>query len=212
MSPNNFLRLNTVMLYSKSAQSSSRKNQSVQNYVIAFKAFESRSKWYQNAAEIDLLMRRRIIANKSTGMNLFDARTMISYQTPHRAIQNNFCRLKPTECVGHMGFEPNTKTLPSTVLNVAKSSVGEHAGRGLFASNTIPKGFIIGLDEQVGSFSFNPSSSDILDVLCEKDYLSGTDYESLVTFVYGENMIIRVYGFRFLKAKMLSLVVASSNS
>ncbi len=173
-------------LFSRICQSRTRKQKSVQNYIIAFKAIKSRSKWYQNTAEIDLRLRQRITR---TMLRQFDAHTMTSYQTPHRSVQNNFCRLKPSECMEHMGFDPNAKTLPSTVLTVAKSSVGEYAGRGLFASSTIPAGFIIGLDEQVESFSLNPSSSDILEILYEKDYISGTDYESLVTFVHGEDTI-----------------------
>jgi len=158
------------------------------NYVIAFKNFDSRSEWYQNAAEIEIVLHYSITDEQPNGheLNYFDARTMVSYQTPHRTTQDDFCVWDPSECEDYVGFDPMIRNLPTSVLKVAKSSVGENAGRGLFASMMIPQGTGIGLNEQVQSFHLPPSSTDIVEMMMyEEDHINETDYDSFTTFFYG---------------------------
>lgn len=81
-----------------------------------------------------------------------------------------------------MGFDPTTKNLPATVLIVAKSSVGENAGRGLFASDVIPEGCTIALGEQVQSFHLPPSGTAVMEIMSETDYKNYTDYDGFLTF------------------------------
>jgi len=163
------------------------------SYIIAFKQFETRVKWNQNAAQITLALHRSIIMsspqsnnNAPNSLSHFDEATMLSYQIPQRAVQDAFCHHNPSECqLDVMGFHPTTKNLPPTILKVAKSSVGENAGRGLFAIDVIPEGYTIALGEQVQSFHLPPSATLVMEIMAETDHKNYTDYDGFLTFFYG---------------------------
>ncbi len=137
---------------------------------------------------------------------------MVSYQIPHRSIQRSFCNWDPSECEDYLGFDPNIRNLPISILKVAKSSVGENAGRGLFASEMIPKGIGFGLNEQVQSFHLSTSSTGIVEMMYEEEYIDETDYDSLTTFFYGKNVILVVcFGWDILVANLMELLFESSS-
>ena len=70
--------------------------------LVAFKDLETRKRWYRSPAEIELDLSRRILPTKTgkSSLRYFDGATMKSYQLPHRAFEDIYCRQQdmPEEC------------------------------------------------------------------------------------------------------------------
>ena len=70
--------------------------------LVAFKDVETRKRWYRSPAEIELDLSRRILPTKTgkSSLRYFDGATMKSYQVPHRAFEDIYCRQQdmPVEC------------------------------------------------------------------------------------------------------------------
>ena len=65
-----------------------------QKFVIGFKTFEMRSRWFQSEAWINLLIQKR--TNGGASFSYFDGATMQSYLYPTKISESVYCRQIPT--------------------------------------------------------------------------------------------------------------------
>lgn len=141
-------------------------------FVAAFKDFDYRVDWYADSPIIDLKMHQRGMRTKSgdSPFLYFDGATMKSYRYPSKGSEVAFCRSMPyvTDCAHGHGFDPYRSEIPLEALEVKASSLGEKAGRGVFAKSKIPKNSYIGLGKLISSVHINPYAFDILDELNTK--------------------------------------------
>jgi len=98
----------------------------------------------------------------------FDGTAMERYRTTHRAYQNRFCgghRDAPLSqmCGALTGIDPRLRDFPPEAFEVRQSTLGEGAGRGLFARVDIPAGSLIMEREAVNSVHFPESTLDVID-------------------------------------------------
>eukprot|EP00531_Pseudo-nitzschia_arenysensis_P006766 CAMPEP_0116154554 /NCGR_PEP_ID=MMETSP0329-20121206/21842_1 /TAXON_ID=697910 /ORGANISM="Pseudo-nitzschia arenysensis, Strain B593" /LENGTH=843 /DNA_ID=CAMNT_0003651541 /DNA_START=63 /DNA_END=2591 /DNA_ORIENTATION=- len=135
-------------------------------FVAAFKDFDYRVDWYADSPIIDLKMHQRGMITKSGESPFlhFDGATMKSYQYPSKGSEVAFCRASPgvADCAGGHGFDPGRDEVPLSSLEVKPSSLGEKAGRGVFAKNKISKNSYIGLRKLISNVYINPYAFDIL--------------------------------------------------
>ncbi|KAL7534421.1 hypothetical protein ACHAXR_005862, partial [Thalassiosira sp. AJA248-18] len=111
--------------------------------VVALKDSESRANWYKTSAEIEVELHKRIQRTKSGESTLlfFDAPAMISYQVPSKAQETMYCHkdLPPESCDEYLGIDPEAINAPMSHFEARKSTLGDNAGRGLFATQDIPQ-------------------------------------------------------------------------
>jgi len=161
------------------------------SYLVCFKNSKSRANWYRNAPEIQIDLHQRLYGTESgkPALLFFDAPTMISYQFPSKAKESTYCRKidKPQECNEFIGFDSKLVTIPISHVEARKSTVGEFAGRGLFASQDIPKGATLDVDGSVKAFHVLPSTwSVIYDQYDDSESEFATEETStLVAFIEG---------------------------
>eukprot|EP00580_Thalassiosira_gravida_P014448 CAMPEP_0201684176 /NCGR_PEP_ID=MMETSP0494-20130426/52504_1 /ASSEMBLY_ACC=CAM_ASM_000839 /TAXON_ID=420259 /ORGANISM="Thalassiosira gravida, Strain GMp14c1" /LENGTH=633 /DNA_ID=CAMNT_0048167969 /DNA_START=17 /DNA_END=1918 /DNA_ORIENTATION=- len=160
------------------------------SYLVCLKNSESRANWYRNAPEIQIDMHQRLHGTESgePALLFFDAPTMISYQVPPKAKETTYCRKedKPQECNELIGIDPKLATIPISHAEARKSTLGEFAGRGLFASQDIPKGASLDLDGSVKAFHVLPSTfSVIYDQYDGESEFASEEVSPLVAFVEG---------------------------
>jgi len=164
------------------------------SHLVAFKDYESRADWHRTAPELQIALQQRLHKTKSGApiLQYFDTATMISYQLPSKAQETTYCRKDeyPYECDEWVGVDPEEVALPAKqYLEVRKSGVGEHAGRGLFAKQDIPQGAKLALDENAKSFRVLPSTWSVLYTL----YQWAVDNDDTIPFV--EDNISTVFTF-----------------
>mmetsp|Transcript_14153 Transcript_14153/g.28862 ORF Transcript_14153/g.28862 Transcript_14153/m.28862 type:complete len:654 (-) Transcript_14153:124-2085(-) len=70
------------------------------SHLVALKNTVSRKLWYQNAANIDIELHKRIVSTHSgePALLYFDASVMLSYQLPHMVHEDVYCRLHLQQC------------------------------------------------------------------------------------------------------------------
>lgn len=131
------------------------------SFVVAFKAYSTRRRWYRNPAEVNVAIRKRAKRTKS-GANPFvhfDGATAVSYQVPPRSFESVFCRRQPTplECLdSRLKFNPSLPNAPISSFEVKASGVGKRAGRGVFAATDIPRYTYTALEEAGKTVRFYP--------------------------------------------------------
>ena len=143
------------------------------SYLVAFKDYKTRTAWHKTAPEIEIELRRRLHNTKSGKpvLRYFDAATMISYQMPSRATETTYCRKEdsPYECYEFVTLKEDEGsqflTRVSEYTKVGRSSLGGHAGRGLFATRDIPKDSAFSYDEGAKAFNFLPSTWSVISKL-----------------------------------------------
>jgi len=139
------------------------------SYLVCFKDYESRASWYKTSPEIEIELHQRLYKTKSgkPALLFFDAPTMISYQVPPKAIETTYCRKEdtPWECDEYLGIDPELMRIPISHVEARKSTVGEYAGRGLFASQDIPKDAMIDINGSVKAFHVPPSTGFVITKL-----------------------------------------------
>jgi hypothetical protein len=156
-------------------------------YMVAMKSYSSRKLWFANEAQVQLEIQKRIGQSKSGELPLkyFDGPTMVEYQIPNSVWEKVFCLQDPPpeECETiRGGFDPNRPLVPTSLLEVRPSSLGDHAGRGLFATSNIPKEAYVALDSAVHPIFFPPSTIDLVESLKSFDF--GAAYrDSLAMFL-----------------------------
>jgi len=97
------------------------------------------------------------------------------------------------ECEDYLGIDTEVVSIPMTHLEARKSSIGEFAGRGLYAAQNIPQGSTFEMNESgVKSFHVLPSTWSIIRDLHEwaddndDEYVFVQDeLSSVVTFTDG---------------------------
>ena len=158
--------------------------------MLGFKSYSTRKRWYANEGQVDLAIRKRSMRTKSgtTPFKYFDGPTMVSYQLPPRSMEAVFCRRNPTpeECLYGYHFDPEYPNVPASSFEVKKSSVGENAGRGVFAKVDIPENAYLSLESNVHSVIFMPSTVALIEALEQEPI--GDELESLTYYMAG-------YGF-----------------
>ena len=131
------------------------------SFIVALKAYASRADWYINEAELEIRLHERI--SRAATMKFFDAQSMLKYQVPSKAAELVYCRSgnqdRKDKCKSR-GFD--TDFVPLSSMTVGKSTVGEYAGRGLFATEDLPKGRTLGADTAWYNYFILPSSHDIM--------------------------------------------------
>ena len=160
-------------------------------FVVAFKSYSARKRWFGNAAQFDLEIKKRGVRTKSgvSPFRYFDGPTMVSYQVPPRAMETVYCRKEPTpeECLdGESTYDANYPNAPLTSFEVKKSSVGDNAGRGVFAKVFIPEDTYLSAETSCHSVLFMPSTVALIEALEEEP--TGYELEALDYYMHG-------YGF-----------------
>ena len=143
------------------------------SFMVAFKAYSTRRRWFRNPAEVDVAIQKRGKRTKS-GANpfvYFDGATMFSYQVPPRSMENVFCRRRPTplECLdSRLILNPSLPSAPISSFKVKASEVGKRAGRGVFATTDIPRYTYIAPEEAVKTVRFYPYTYQMIVKLKEE--------------------------------------------
>ena len=131
------------------------------SFIVALKSYASRADWYINEAELEIRLHERI--SRAATMKFFDVQSMLKYQLPSKAAELVYCRSgnkdREDKCKSR-GFD--TDFVPLSSMTVGKSTMGEYSGRGLFATEDIPKGRAIGADTNWYSYFILPSSHDTM--------------------------------------------------
>jgi hypothetical protein len=169
-------------------------------YLVCFKHSTSRARWYQSAAELNIELHQRLHRTKSGNPALlyFDAPTMMGYQMPTKAQETVYCRSepKPQECGEYLGFDPKLVNIPVSHLEVKKSTLGNGAGRGLFASRDIPEGSTLMIDVEVKAFHILPSTWSIIENLYEWADEDESYFPFLEDEISGVVWFVEAYGYR----------------
>ncbi len=124
------------------------------------------------AAEIEIELHRRVHRTRSgrPALSFFDGPTMVGYQVPHKAFETVYCRseVEPWECGEYRGIDPSYANVPISHLEARKSTVGDFAGRELFAAKDIPMHSTFDIGDGVKAFQILPSSWSVIEGLCER--------------------------------------------
>jgi hypothetical protein len=135
-------------------------------FIVAFKSFDTKADWFVDESLINLKIHQRTIHTVNGGSPLlyFDGATMLSYLHPSKASEAVFCHRnpKPASCEAGQGFDPERENLPLSSLEVKPSSLGEKAGRGVFAKVDIPQLSYIGLERLIHMVYMHPSAHDVI--------------------------------------------------
>jgi hypothetical protein len=130
--------------------------------------------WFTNEAAVSLRVQRRSLqtVDGKSPFLYFDGATMMSYQYPSKQSEVVFCRREPTPegCTGGRGYDLDRINIPISALEVKQSSLGEHAGRGVFAKIDIPASSYVGLEESVhNTIYMDPSNYALASSWCRTD-------------------------------------------
>ena len=135
-------------------------------FIVAFKNFTTTSDWFASSAEINLKMAKRGTRTKKgkSPFLFFDGSTMRTYRYPSKGSEVTFCRHAPnaTDCTHGHGFDPERVNLPCSDLFVGQSTLGEKAGRGVFARTHIPHHSYVGLDKLVPHIKISSPTMDLI--------------------------------------------------
>lgn len=144
------LGFTTIRSYTDSAQSGFS---FPWQFVAAFKNLDTKADWFANPSLVNLKIRERAMVTVDGGspFKFFDGATMQSFYYPGKFIETVWCRDSPDSryCKEGHGFDPERENLPLSTLDVRESSIGVHAGKGVFAKVDIPRDSYVGLKEQV---------------------------------------------------------------
>jgi len=140
--------------------------QATWNNLLVSKSVKTRSRWFRNAAEINLQISQGLVKSKSGSplLRYFDGTTMERFQVPGRDVENVFCRQAPVpdECL-YRGFNPQIPNFNAGNFEVKQSKISKSAGRGLFATVDIPKGSYISAETAGHTVHFKPSTYALLE-------------------------------------------------
>jgi hypothetical protein len=116
----------------------------------------------------------------------FDSAVMQGYKYPSRASEVVFCRGNPENiyCRNGHGFDPERPNYEGA-LKVAPSTLGENAGRGVFATIALPMHSYLDLSQVVHPVYMSPTAHDI----------AGKSYFTLGELYWGS--IVGLYGWSY---------------
>ena len=144
-------------------------------YLVGMKELESRARWMQTEAEVNLQLHKRIHRTVDGDLPLrhFDAASMMSYSLPSKVAEIRFCKTRPQACVvegrsvEQGGYDPYTKNHPVSSFEVRRSSsVG--GGRGVFSKVDIANGDYLGLEEGVHGMHVPSLAHNLIFDMLEK--------------------------------------------
>mmetsp|Transcript_21922 Transcript_21922/g.52175 ORF Transcript_21922/g.52175 Transcript_21922/m.52175 type:complete len:861 (+) Transcript_21922:178-2760(+) len=166
-------------------------------FVIAFKRPDTKAEWFANPALVDLKIRTRSMATVDGGspFKFFDGATMQSYYYPSKTIAEVFCRdSESRHCKEGHGFDLSRENLPMSTVELQESSIGDNAGKGVFAKVDIPSNSYIGLDEYVSSAVRGDAQT--YDALLNTSKLNGGEFwgSTLNSYIDGFGEISADYG------------------
>ena len=135
--------------------------------IVAFKDFDTKADWFANPALVDYKIRTRALStiNGSSPFQYFDGPEMQLFHYPSKQTETVFCRRNPElrDCVAGHGFDPERLNLPlQETLEVKQSSLGEKAGRGVFAKVDIPQKSYVGLEKLIPLIHGSPQTYDLM--------------------------------------------------
>jgi spermidine synthase len=163
------------------------------SFLVAFKDYETRADWYRNEAEVEIHIQKRVKRSKSGNplLRYFDGPTMMGYQTPPKAFEHIYCLHQdiPDDCsLQNELYAKHRRIIPVTDLEVRNSTVGEHAGRGIFALNAVEAGSLFDPSENMKSFHVLPSTWAVIEAMSEvseelggvETFIDGYGYDSVL--------------------------------
>jgi hypothetical protein len=122
---------------------------------------------------------------------------MQTFYFPPKQIEIVYCRDNPdaNHCKERHGFDPDRQNLPLwSTLEVKQSTIGEKAGRGVFAKIDIPENSYIGLETLIPSISGDAHTYDLIMKLYDtaESYWGWGAYWgwSLSTYIHGYGEIL----------------------
>lgn len=137
------------------------------SFLVACKNWECRENWYANQAEVDFMIFNRLddSISESNQLKHFDGATMMRYQTPPKIWESIFCGFhdQPTECKTLRGLDPNLLNFATDQFEIKESSLGENAGRGVFARVDVPKGSLIMQEQAQHKMHFTRKTMDFIE-------------------------------------------------
>jgi hypothetical protein len=170
---------------------------------LATKSRESRASWFgRNQAEAELLIRKRLSKGSLLSLHSFDAAGMMSQKFPSRNSEDMWCWYNVGFCGSGHGFDPFVPTTPTSSFQVKHSGVGERAGRGIFAKQSVPKGSTIGMDTCVLGMFVPPATYGLLtsmyfpnstDEYNEAKRVSDLLWKPVHGYVYGYGWVDNTY-------------------
>lgn len=160
-------------------------------YIVAFMDFDSRAEWFANSALVDvkILKRGMPTTDGASPFRYFDGTTMQSYHFPSKGNEIVFCHDRPDAkaCVDGHGFDPERLNVPLTSLEVKPSSLGEKAGRGVFAKVDIPRNSYVGLEKLIPAIYMSPHTTELM--------IGWERIEEVYTYFGGEELEIFSHGY-----------------
>jgi hypothetical protein len=98
------------------------------SYLVAFKSMKTRQNWYDNEAQMNMKIKKRLRPRTSqdvTHLRHFDGATMAKYQMPHKAFEVIYCRSPSASSEDCDAFHGEDRSLfdlsPSTWESLMKS-------------------------------------------------------------------------------------------
>mmetsp|Transcript_20100 Transcript_20100/g.57678 ORF Transcript_20100/g.57678 Transcript_20100/m.57678 type:complete len:976 (+) Transcript_20100:148-3075(+) len=162
------------------------------SFLVACKSDKCRFNWYMNEAEIDLQIHYRMKRTKagSSPLRYFDGATMKSYQDPPKAWETLYCRREPfpEHCNEYRGYRKSIENYSIDNFEVRMSSIGDGAGRGVFAKVDIPQDSFIAVEESHKKVHFSHTTTYMMEII-KSTFSEAVDLSDLTQYAYG-------YGFQ----------------
>ena len=162
------------------------------SFLVACKSDKCRFNWYMNEAQIDLRIHYRMMRTKSgsSPLRYFDGATMKSYQDPPKAWETLYCRREPVpeHCSEYRGYRKGIENYSIDNFEVRMSSIGDGAGRGVFAKVDIPQGSFIAAEESHKKVHFTHTTTYLMETRYER-LGESSGLMKLLQYAYG-------YGFQ----------------
>jgi hypothetical protein len=159
-------------------------------FYAAFKDVSTRASWMANEAELSLKIQKRAIRtiDGASPFDYFDGATMKMYQYPSQASVDIFCRREPTP-VGcdrcDHGFDPERLNYAENFFNVSTTQCGKYAGRGVFATASVPRGSYLMLESTVYPITMDEASTSLFSRMGYHPTAKDNNYLVLEAFAHG---------------------------
>lgn len=173
-------------------------------FVLAMKDSETRANWYMNEAELNLKISQRSMktTNGESPFLFFDGASMMHYQFASRIVEETWCRDKPERCLTGHGYDPELMNAPRSSFEVRPSIIAK-GGRGVFATDFIPKGSVIGLEECVHGMFLPSTTFALMREAAEEIDETISEFWDVVFWGY-------VDGYGWIDSSYVSFVLPSS--
>ena len=153
-------------------------------FLVAMKQGFDRSRWYAEAANWELEIKKRILptVNGEPSLQFFDSATMMGYHYPTRVTEMIWCMDKPDECEeAKPRFDPEVFDVPVSSFSIKQSSI-PNSGRGVFAEEFIKEGSYLGARDCVHGMFVPPETLKLIDEMEES--MEGHEYWECLALGY----------------------------